>query len=111
METVGLSGSDLGINTKGREGSKFAQELNCDAGQRLSQPSSCSPGWGERDESFHSHVDQSFTVDCLRKRHDMTAEAIGQRAAFQPQAAGVISPSFSKGILPVHYGLYHRSSL
>lgn len=38
VEAVGSSGRDPGINTKGRDGSKFAQELNCDAGQTLSQP-------------------------------------------------------------------------
>lgn len=43
MEAVGSLGSDLGINTKEREKSKFVLEKSsCDAGQRFSQPSELS---------------------------------------------------------------------
>lgn len=111
MEAAVLLGSDLEIAAKGREGSKSAQKekLGCDIGQRLSQPSELSV-WDEKDESLYSHVNQSFSMGCLRKGHDRTAE--GQLpAAFPLQTAGVLSPSFSKGVLPVHSSIYPRKSL
>lgn len=68
------------------------------------------PWLGEKDESLQFHKNQSFSVDCLRKGQDMTAEG-HLPAAFPPQTAGVISPSLSKSILLVHCSSHHRNSL
>lgn len=68
----------------------------------LANLQSC-PGWDERDESLHSHIDQSFDVGCLRKGPDV-----------RPEASSIPTPNrgnksfFLKGDPSCAFQHYHR---